>query len=70
MPCIAVYTAYELGLGKRTYNSSISFYEDVLEESLNKARKIKEIENATNFIEQELAKIKNDKEYKEQIIHP
>jgi len=64
-----IYTAYKLGQSGKTYDTGISFYEDILEKSLNQTRKTKGIKNdVINFITQELDRVRNDKEYREQVI--
>jgi hypothetical protein len=69
MPCIMLYVAYQLGSGGRSYRTGISFYEDVLTNSLNQARKIKGIKNdVINFIMQELDRVQNDRAYRGQVI--
>jgi HKD family nuclease len=69
IPCIMIYIAYELGRSGKTYDTGISFYEDILEKSLNQTRKIKGVKNdVINFITQELDRVRNDKEYREQVI--
>jgi len=69
VPCIMLYVAYQLGSGGRSYRTGISFYEDVLTNSLNQARKIKGIKNdVINFIMQELDRVQNDRVYRRQVI--
>jgi hypothetical protein len=69
VPCIMLYVAYQLGSGGRSYRTGISFYEDVLTNSLNQARKIKGIKNdVINFIMQELDRVQNDRAYRGQVI--
>ncbi|PLC68689.1 hypothetical protein B7L70_02225 [Vulcanisaeta sp. EB80] len=69
MPCIMLYVAYQLGSGGRSYRTGISFYEDVLTNSLNLARKRRGVKNdVINFIMQELGRVQNDREYRGQVI--
>jgi hypothetical protein len=69
VPCIMLYVAYQLGSGGRSYRTGISFYEDVLTNSLNLARKRRDVKtDVINFITQELNNIKNNNEYREQVI--
>jgi len=69
VPCIMLYVAYQLGSSGMSYRTGISFYEDVLTNSLNQASKIKGVKNdVINFITQELDRVRNDKEYREQVI--
>jgi len=69
VPCIMLYVAYQLGSGGRSYRTGISFYENVLRNSLNQARKIKGIKNdVINFIMQELDRVQNDRAYRGQVI--
>jgi len=41
VPCVMLYVAYQLGNVGRSYGAGMSFYEDVLMNSLNLASKIK-----------------------------
>jgi len=69
LPCIMLYVAYQLGSGGRSYRTGISFYEDVLTNSLNLASKIKGVKtDVINFIMQELDRVQNDREYRGQVI--
>jgi hypothetical protein len=60
-----LYVAYQLGNVGRSYGTGISFYEDVLMNSLNQAGKIKGVKNdVINFTMQELDRVQNDREYR------
>jgi len=64
-----LYVAYQLGSGGRGYRTGISFYEDVLMNSLNLASKIKGVKtDVINFTMQELDRVQNDREYRGQVI--
>jgi len=60
-----LYVAYQLGNVGRSYGTGMSFYEDVLMNSLNQAGKIKGVKNdVINFTMQELDRVQNDREYR------
>jgi hypothetical protein len=59
-----LYVAYQLGNVGRSYGAGMSFYEDVLMNSLNQAGKIKGVKtDVINFTMQELDRVQNDREY-------
>jgi len=65
VPCVMLYVVYQLGNVGRSYGAGMSFYEDVLMNSLNLASKIKGVKtDVINFTMQELDRVQNDREYR------